>query len=93
MKLTVESVNGCTGIFKSENYIQIPNAQFTVNAFEGEEPFLLVVTDYSESLLPIVKWIYDWGDGTSSEYDQNTIGSASHMYEKAGKYYVVLKIT
>lgn len=92
MKLTVESVNGCTGIFKSENYIQIPNAQFTVNAFEGEEPFLLVVTDYSESLLPIVKWIYDWGDGTSSEYDQNTIGSASHMYEKAGKYYVNLTV-
>jgi gliding motility-associated-like protein len=92
MKLVVESASGCIAEFKRECYIQFPNAQFTVNAFEGEAPFFLEVTDFSESIVPIVKWIFNWGDGTTSEYDQNTIGSASHFYENEGEYYVNLTI-
>jgi len=92
MKLVVESVNGCIAIKEKKNFIQLPNAQFEITAFEGEAPFTLFVKDYSESISPIIKWIYDWGDGTSTEYNQSNIAGANHTYETPGKYYVNLTI-
>lgn len=76
---------------KSFSY-QLPNSQFELNKFQGVAPFLLKVTDKSISDFPIVKWIYDWGDGTSSEYDASNIQFAEHIYDTPGEYYVNLTI-
>lgn len=92
MILKVTTIDGCMASDTSKFYFQLPNAQFTVNSFEGEEPFLLIVEDKSESHFPIVKWIYTWGDGTSDEYTPDNIHTASHLYTSPGKYYVNLSI-
>jgi gliding motility-associated-like protein len=92
MSLEVESKDGCKGRFEKIILFGTPNAQFTINKFEGEAPFLLIVTDASESLDPIVKCIYNWGDGTSTEYDVNSIKDALHWYNEPGKYYVNLSV-
>ncbi len=90
--LNIIDENGCSGEFESYYIVQPVNAQFEVSAHEGETPFLLWVYDRSEADCPIVKWIYDWGDGTTSEYNPSNIGSARHLYENAGEYYVNLSI-
>jgi gliding motility-associated-like protein len=92
MTLEVASKDGCRGTFTRVVKYGEPNAQFSINEFEGEEPFFLEVTDRSESLDTIVKWIYNWGDGTSTEYDINTINSAMHWYYEPGRYYVNLSV-
>ncbi len=92
VQLGVTSKNGCFSKSTQKYYVLLPNAQFEVNAFEGEAPFLLRVTDKSKSVSPIIKWIFTWGDGTSTEYDATTIGDAFHEYDFPGDYYVNLAI-
>lgn len=92
MILKVTSEGGCTASDTTHFYYQLPNSQFSLNNFEGEVPYLLTVQDKSESLFPIAKWIFNWGDGTSNEYNQNNIHTAAHLYTEIGKYYVNLTI-
>lgn len=92
VQLSVTSRNGCIGMSSGKYYLQLPNSQFEVNTFEGEVPFHLFITDKSESLDPIVKWIISWGDGTSDEYDATTIAEANHIYDYSGRYYVNMAI-
>jgi gliding motility-associated-like protein len=90
--LQTVSKNGCQSKYSKKIATSLPNAQFTLDNFEGLAPFTLNVEDKSESPCPIVKWIYTWGDGTTSVYDSITIKSASHIYDKVGKYYINLSI-
>ncbi len=90
--LRIRDKNGCTGVFRSHYIVQPINAQFELSAHEGETPFLLWVHDKSETDCPIVKWTYDWGDGTQSVYNRSNIGTARHLYENAGEYYINLSI-
>lgn len=92
MILKVTALDGCQASDTLIFYYQLPNSQFTLNDFEGEAPFFLKVEDKSESYFPIVKWIFTWGDGTSSEYTISDIATASHLYTEPGKYYVNLMI-
>ncbi len=92
MILKATALDGCQASDTIKFYYQLPNAQFSLNDFEGEAPFFLKVEDKSESDFPIVKWIFRWGDGTSSEYTISDISSASHIYTEPGKYYVNLMI-
>ncbi|MBK9254709.1 MAG: gliding motility-associated C-terminal domain-containing protein [Saprospiraceae bacterium] len=92
INLIVTSADGCGAHSSQTFYNQLPNAQFELNKFEGEAPFLLVVEDKSESNYPIVKWTFNWGDESTSEYNPTTIWSASHLYTEPGKYYVNLSI-
>jgi len=92
MILKVTDEVGCMSSDTINFYYQLPNAQFSLSAFEGEAPFLLKVFDKSESFYPIVKWIYDWGDGTSDEYNAGNVQDAMHLYETPGSYYVNLSI-
>ncbi len=90
--LTVQTNAGCYAGKQKFYFIKKPNAQFTVNAFEGEVPFVLMVSDSSKSIYPIVQWIFTWGDGTFDVYDSTNIHEAAHMYEVEGRYYVNLSI-
>jgi PKD repeat protein len=70
----------------------LPNAQFTISDHEGVIPFTVHIQDVSQSVLPVIRWIVDWGDGTIIEYDKETILTAHHEYTEPGEYYINMSI-
>jgi gliding motility-associated-like protein len=70
----------------------LPNAQFTISDHEGIIPFTVHIQDVSQSVLPIIRWIIDWGDGTIIEYDKETILTAHHEYTEQGNYYINMSL-
>jgi len=51
----------------------------------------ILFTDKSESNLPIIQRIWDFGDGTIIQND--SVNTISHIYTKAGVYQIQLKLT
>lgn len=90
--LEIADGDGCTGNFTYKTFIELPNALFSISDHEGVIPYNVRIFDDSESVCPIVKWIIDWGDDTTSEYDSITIKTANHTYYDAGKYYINMHI-
>ncbi len=62
-------------------------ANFAAASTVGVLPFTAVFSDFSASVLPIVQWQWDFGDGGASA-EQNP----SHVYERAGSYTVTLTV-
>ena len=67
---------------------EIPEAQFVANKSNGCAPISVKFTDQSTIQSGVInKWIWDFGDGTSS-IEQNPI----HIYKSGGSYTVSLTV-
>jgi PKD repeat protein len=65
-----------------------PVASFTIDTATGAAPLLVNFTDTSASSSPIVSWVWEMGDGDSSN-----LQSPSHSYTSPGSYTVSLTAT
>ncbi|GIV32628.1 MAG: hypothetical protein KatS3mg031_0163 [Chitinophagales bacterium] len=90
VRLTVTSADGCTRTTFKPNYIRItnPTANFTADVTEGCVDLTVNFTDQSSSNAPVISWLWDFGDGTTS-----TLQNPSHTYTTDGVYSVSLTIT
>ncbi len=63
----------------------IPAADFSANVTSGAAPLVVLFTDTSTGLAP-ASWLWDFGDGITSEHAMN----ATHTFTKPGNYNVSL---
>jgi PKD repeat protein len=78
-----------TGIKQRENYIHVDDiltAKFSATPTEGSATLTVQFTD--ETFSPPETWLWDFGDGSSS-----TFQNPSHIYEYPGKYSVQLRVS
>lgn len=90
VKLVVRNDDGTHGITKT-NYISVyasPQARFTANSTIGCLPSTIRFTDQSNPVSGnIVKWEWDFGDGTTSN-----VQHPQHTYNAEGYYTVSLRV-
>ncbi|MDQ3140987.1 MAG: PKD domain-containing protein [Bacteroidota bacterium] len=89
-KLAVTSHAGCVAIAEIDTIIQRPNAILLPNISKGCAPLLVEFSDSSLSIQKISKWTLLYGDGSNQSFNNNNL--SSHIYTKAGEYYVKLII-
>ncbi|MDX2000801.1 MAG: PKD domain-containing protein [Chitinophagales bacterium] len=89
VSLTINSANGCSNTIVKPNLVDIiaPEARFIGDTVRGCIPLTVDFIDSSKSQEPIVNWIWNFGDGTTS-----TLRNPSHTYSANGKYTVTLVI-
>ncbi|MEL6191098.1 MAG: PKD domain-containing protein [Bacteroidota bacterium] len=90
VSLEVVDVNGCRDTLVRDNYIRLdqPVANFTVDNQLDCPGTTLQFTDTSVPDTTIANWLWDFGDGTTSN-----IPNPSHLYTTSGNYTVSLTIT
>ncbi len=88
--LFIQNFSGCRDTFFAPDTIFMPNALFMPNRIDGCAPLTVTFADSSSSMEQIVKWEYDYGDGTSATL--NSDEPHLHTYSEAGTYDVVLNI-
>ena len=90
VQLVVTSLNGCTDTLRKTNYIKItaPVAVLKNLPDSGCAPFTKTFTSTATSLKPVVGYLWDFGDGTTS-----TSATPSHTFTSAGVYPITLIIT
>ncbi len=91
--VTTTNISGCKDSLTMVNAVTVngPTAQFTSNATSGCTGLAAVFTDQSTSdgMNNIVKWIWDYGDGTIQTYAG---GPFTHNYTRQGIYSVKLTV-
>ncbi|GAC1418004.1 MAG: hypothetical protein NVSMB67_04970 [Flavisolibacter sp.] len=94
VKLDITDIYNCKESASKTNYIRItgPVADFTSLNPSGCKGTSVNFTDASkpDGLNRIVRWQWDFGDGTSNSLNQSSI---SHTYTSAGTYSVKLTLT
>ena len=88
--LIVTNANGCTDTLRKKNYIKIvkPVVFFTNLPAVGCEEFTKTFTNTAATLKPIISYLWDFGDGTTS-----SAAIPTHTYKSAGVYDVQIIIT
>ncbi|MDX1909243.1 MAG: PKD domain-containing protein [Bacteroidia bacterium] len=78
---------GCTNALRINQYIRIvePKTGFRADVRGGCAPLTVTFEDTSESVFPIVQWLWNFGDGTTS-----TLQHPVHTYADTGQYTVTL---
>jgi gliding motility-associated-like protein len=89
--LTLTDINGCTDTKTINNAVNItgPTALFTTNNNGGCKSTSIQFNDASISTGTIIKWTWDFGDGTIKSY---TTAPFTHIYADTGTYTVKLTI-
>ncbi|SFU20907.1 PKD repeat-containing protein, partial [Algoriphagus locisalis] len=89
VRLTIYSENGCSDTEEKVGFIEIlgPIMDFSSDVTEGCGPLTVAFTDKSYSSSPMVSWLWDFGDGTTSRL-RNPI----HEYANPGTYSVSLSV-
>ncbi|MES2429978.1 MAG: PKD domain-containing protein [Bacteroidota bacterium] len=95
--LRMISTSGFFGCQDTSNFIPLkihgPTAAFKKETHSGcfKEPVTLTDLSVKFDNTAIVKWDWNFGDGTTKTV--TTGGSIAHLYSRPGSYYVTLKIT
>ncbi|MCG3156248.1 MAG: hypothetical protein DKINENOH_02871 [bacterium] len=88
--VTLQVANGCdTSAVSRQNYVTVVDtvaAAFSADVTAGCAPLAVQFTDQSTG--PVISWLWDFGDGTTSSEQ-----SPSHSFTSAGEYTVKLKVT
>ena len=87
--LTVINSEGCSNSITLNDYITItpPTAALSMDDNDGCLPLPIQFTDESTSASAIIGWIWDFGDGNTSN-----LPNPSHTYTSVGRYEVSLTI-
>ena len=87
--LTVTDANGCTDTHTLTNFVQVigPNVNFTADTLSGCDSLLVNFTDATIPGAPITSWLWDFGDGNTSN-----LQNPSHLYF-TGNFTVSLTVT
>jgi gliding motility-associated-like protein len=90
VQLIVTNANGCTDTLQKTGYIKIQKPVVALNNLpdSGCIPFTKYFTATTNTLDPVVSYLWNFGDGTSS-----TLATPSHTFITAGVYAVTLIIT
>lgn len=91
--LTIIDLNGCTNTVTKEVYIdQLPDVKFDTDApnCEGSETQF---NDLSSTSNFIVKWHWEFGDGTDTIVNWPNNQNVTHIYPSSGSYLAKLTIT
>ena len=91
--LTIIDLNGCTNTVTKEVYIdQLPDVKFDTDApnCSGNETRF---TDLSSTSNFIVKWHWEFGDGTDTIINWPNEQNVTHIYPSSGSYQAKLTIT
>ncbi|MEP7108427.1 MAG: PKD domain-containing protein, partial [Ferruginibacter sp.] len=90
VQLVITSTNGCTDTLKKTNYIHIikPNVVFNNLPDSGCVPFTKYFASTTTSLSPVITYLWDFGDGSTSVNPTPT-----HSYSSPGIYAVNVIIT
>jgi gliding motility-associated-like protein len=92
VRLVITDTNFCQETLTLNNYIKVvgPDADFAPDAKGTCPNTVLQFTDKSVSASAIVKWSWDYGDGTLVNYTRPPF---NHRYSKTGVYSVKLSVT
>jgi PKD repeat protein len=90
VSLEVMSTNGCSNTQIRNNYIQVigPDVNFGADTLVGIEELLVSFTDSTVFAAPITSWLWDFGDGSTSNLQNPT-----HMYSEVGSFDVSLTVS
>ncbi|GAA4327590.1 hypothetical protein GCM10023184_16870 [Flaviaesturariibacter amylovorans] len=93
--LTTTDVNGCVETFTQPVRVNGPFSTFSQPAGPaclqpGGNTFTFIDNSVSDGVNPIVKWIWNWGDG--SDLDSSGTTPYQHTYTSVGNYTVNLTI-
>jgi len=90
VKLTTTSENGCIDTEIKSDFIQVigPKVDFLTDVTAGCGPLTVAFTDKTYSGSPIVSWLWNFGDGTTSRSV-----NPSHTYTQVGSYSVSLQVS
>ncbi|HBZ67544.1 MAG TPA: hypothetical protein DEO70_11970 [Bacteroidales bacterium] len=87
VRLIVSNINGCIDTIVNQVVIgQAPSARFVADSVCFTNPTQFA--DSTTSLVPVVSWLWNFGDGGSS-----TIQNPLHTYQNWGNYNVSLIVT
>jgi gliding motility-associated-like protein len=91
VSLTVKNANGCSAVITKNALVKIviPVVKFSATPRGGCAPVIVNFSDSSTSSVPIVSWVWDFGNGNMST---TTVPSASALYSLPGVFNVKLKI-
>ncbi|MEO0900085.1 MAG: PKD domain-containing protein [Bacteroidota bacterium] len=89
VSLTVTDAEGCVQSFTKANYINLtrPVADFSADQTQVCPGTTISFTDNSTPDHPLTSWLWDFGDGNTSNLQNPT-----HVYHTAGNYTVTLTI-
>lgn len=94
VKLTITDINGCTSSLTRSKYITVigPVAAFSVSPTTGCRGLDVTFTDHSitDGIHVIKSWEWNYGDGST---DNLSSPPFAHIFNAAGSYRVILKIT
>lgn len=90
VKLIITDVNGCMDSITHVITVYGPLPGFNANLTTGCAPFPVVLTDASVSDSALVKWTWNFGDGTSQTVVAPTV---NHTYATPGLYNVTMIVT
>ncbi|MGY3213367.1 PKD domain-containing protein [Mucilaginibacter sp. HD30] len=94
VKLTVTDANGCSTVSPEKNVHinKLPVALFTMTASDCLNNGVTITDNSLASEGSIVKWSWDFGDGTPAE-DKTAATPFSHVFTAVGTYSVKLMVT
>lgn len=92
--LTVKNANGCVEQITDTNVFVVPCIAAEVYNIDTLicQNSMLSFTDSTKSALPIIRWDWDFGDGTTTSYTTAT-NPVSHTFTQPGSYTVTMKVT
>jgi len=92
VSLTISEADSDSDTKTRTNYITVGDtvllADFSATPLSGEDPLTISFTDTSSSSDGIVSWLWDFGDG-----DTSNVQNPSHEYIALGTYTVSLTVT
>ena len=90
VSLAMTDFYGCTDTIVRVDYIKVHGVYpgFTQNLNSGCAPLPVSFSDTSTGSLPIVSWVWDFGDNSALETTQNP----THIYNSAGVFSVKLTV-
>ena len=87
VRLVLSNSVGCTDTIRRIDYIKIGRPVFLPVDFSGCAPLGVSFANIVQSVVPIVSYYWDFGDGTTS-----TLAAPSHVFA-AGTYNIFIKVT
>ncbi|TJY65521.1 PKD domain-containing protein [Sphingobacterium alkalisoli] len=80
----------CSKTITKTNYIQVigPDVDFSTDITEGCGPLTVAFTNNTIASSPSIRWVWDFGDGTTS-----TLQNPTHEYASVGTYTVTLTVS
>lgn len=89
--VTLVTSGGCTIIQEFRDTVFWVYARFMPDVYQGCGPLTVEFSDSSKSAFPIVNYHYDYGDGQTADFPNNT--PHTHVFTNSGEYPVVMTAT